>query len=884
MGRAAIPGRNDGRRSSSAMAENEPPRRASPSEPGPEKSSGSGDFPPLPGLGRRLVLARLVLFWERLWPALWPATGVAGGFLVLALLDLMPRLGPGLHAVVLGLFILAIAVLLWNGLRRLAAPTTHEARRRLESASGVFHRPLDLLEERLAAGREDPASLALWQRHRQRVLGRLGSLRTGWPSPGLATRDPWGLRGALFVLLVLAFALGWQDGGDRLARALVPGVLSPSTAEATLDLWITPPAYTQRPPLHFSQGSTDTVAIAERATIQIQVSGRGPAPRLVLNRVEQALEPVAEGTWRLDTTLTGALLGAFGEEATRARLDLRQGRARLASWPLRLVPDHPPEVTLAAPPDVTSRGAIRVTMEASDDYGVEEATLILRRPRLGDQAFADQQGHRPPGPLPRHAEDEAALEALNAPLSLSLPLPAGDRRVVKETSHHDLTAHPWAGTTVHAQILVRDAAGQDAVTASIPMRMPERSFRHPVAEALVLLRRTLVQSPARRGEIADELFHLSAIPGAYDNDTVVYLALLSMAQRLAGDSGLAEIGPIERLMWDTALRLEDGALSLVERRLRALQDRLQQALRDEAPNAEIAELMRELQQALAEFLQELMQNMPDQPNLAMPFDPQSQTITPQDLFRMLDRARELAMTGNPEAARQMLSMLREMLENLRSGEMAQGQSQERQDAGEMMRDLQELMRRQQQLMDESYQRSHRGPTDSEEDRRSAEEQRRLRQELGEVLRRFGEMTGNLPGALGEAEQEMRQAEEALGQGQPGEAVDPQGRALDHMRQGMGEMAQQFMRQFGQGMMPGQRGQGRGRGTGGLGSMPPFMALDPLGRPIPNSGTGSGDDVTIPDITETERAWEILRELRRRAGEAERPTLERDYLERLLRRF
>ncbi|MCH8189045.1 MAG: DUF4175 family protein, partial [Proteobacteria bacterium] len=89
----------------------------------------------------------------------------------------------------------------------------------------------------------------------------------------------------------------------------------------------------------------------------------------------------------------------------------------------------------------------------------------------------------------------------------------------------------------------------------------------------------------------------------------------------------------------------------------------------------------------------------------------------------------------------------------------------------------------------------------------------------------------------------------------------------------------FMRRFG-------RGRGRGRGRGMFGRRPghiPF-AYDPLGRQLPNAGMTSADDVDIPDETETQRAWEILQELRRRAGEVGRPDLEMDYLERLLRRF
>jgi hypothetical protein len=49
------------------------------------------------------------------------------------------------------------------------------------------------------------------------------------------------------------------------------------------------------------------------------------------------------------------------------------------------------------------------------------------------------------------------------------------------------------------------------------------------------------------------------------------------------------------------------------------------------------------------------------------------------------------------------------------------------------------------------------------------------------------------------------------------------------------------------------------------------------------GFGAGQ-VKIPDRVELHRAQQILRELRRRAGERHRPPAELGYIERLLRRF
>ena len=60
--------------------------------------------------------------------------------------------------------------------------------------------------------------------------------------------------------------------------------------------------------------------------------------------------------------------------------------------------------------------------------------------------------------------------------------------------------------------------------------------------------------------------------------------------------------------------------------------------------------------------------------------------------------------------------------------------------------------------------------------------------------------------------------------------------------------------------------------------------DPLGRPRRTEGPDLGTSVRVPDEIDTQRAREILEELRRRLSDPTRPRLELDYLERLLERF
>jgi hypothetical protein len=294
--------------------------------------------------------------------------------------------------------------------------------------------------------------------------------------------------------------------------------------------------------------------------------------------------------------------------------------------------------------------------------------------------------------------------------------------------------------------------------------------------------------------------------------------------------------------------------------------------------------MRELQQALNKFLDSIMQNMQAMPQTPMPFDPNAQYLTPQDLQNMLDRARELAQAGSMDAAREMLAMLQELLESLRSGNFAmqqQGGQQGQSQASEMMRMLQDLLRRQRELMEQTHREAQQGqegqqgqPGQQGQNGSGADMQESLRRQLGELMRMLGEAGGQIPGNFGRAERSMRDAGEALGQGQPGQALGPQGNALDQLMQGAGQMMEQLMQQFGQGMpSPGD--------PTGRQPRPGQRAFDPL----PNTGTNSSsENVRIPDDLEMQRTREILQELRRRAGELGRPQSERDYIDRLLRRF
>ena len=112
----------------------------------------------------------------------------------------------------------------------------------------------------------------------------------------------------------------------------------------------------------------------------------------------------------------------------------------------------------------------------------------------------------------------------------------------------------------------------------------------------------------------------------------MFLALRTAQARLMLDHDAAAIrrGAAE-LLWDTALRIEDGRATLAQRDLRDAMQALQDALARNAPDAEIDQLMSELQQAIDRYLQALAAEH------AAHGPAEQQNLPPIDPSRMLSR-------------------------------------------------------------------------------------------------------------------------------------------------------------------------------------------------------------------------------------------------------
>ena len=762
-------------------------------------------------LRRRLRLARLVVALERSWPALAALASLGATFIALALFDLLPALPGWLHGLVLLAFAGAAAALLWH-LFRLPRPDWVAAARRLEADSGLTHRPLSALADRPAGGEE-----GLWLAHVARARMALAAARPSWPRSPMAAKDPWGWRaGALLLLAVALAGGGGDDWPGRLVRAVTPAIDWPSPDPQSLEVWITPPAYTGLPPrlLHRDHDQKRPVAVPVGSAVLAVLAGGWGDARLRIDGRDSRFQRLGEDGQRVEAMINGG-----------SRLAVRQGWREVAAWPLAVIPDHSPAIEFANPPEPAERGRLHMAVSASDDYGLARLWVEFR--------------------LLSAPLDEP-------PLAVPLPLPAGAPRQGGTSSWHDLTAHPWAGLPVLAQPMAEDGLGQRGAGEVATLTLPERGFSNPEARLLVEQRRTLTRSPEQAPAVAKVLDAVTSDPGRFNGDLVVFLALRAARHALARrEFALADI---QDLLWQAALRLEDGDLADAERALEDARHALEQAIEDNSPDVALKALVERFQDALERYLDALSERVGPLPQQAA-----GGAVSDRDLMDMVESLRQMAEIGARDGLRAGLRDLAGILDGLQAGGPSPGSAA----AAEGLKELRELTRRQQRLLEHSHRQGQGGDASAAAAAQQQEEARRL---LAQLRRRMAEGLGQEPAALERADRAMADAIERLHLGDWEGAAAEQGTALDQLQQGA--------RQALEDMQAGSLGVG-----GGL------LPRDPLGRPL-GGGGGLDDDGTtrVPDGGEIRRARTLLDEVRRRAGDFSRPEPERDYLHRLLRQF
>ncbi|MGF1544083.1 MAG: DUF4175 family protein, partial [Parvularculaceae bacterium] len=636
--------------------------------------------------GLRRGLAGLFLVAERLAPV------VLVGLAPLALVSVAALFGawrsaPALaHWIALGLAALATGlgvVWAWRRTRADASPVwpparlARAARARLERDGAVRFGAVNALADKPfdasdVDGAGDPISKSLWRAHQSAMRAEAARAQLALPRVRFASVDPRGVRYAVLALAALGLAVAGSDAPTRLAGAFAPG--DPLGRPAGVaDLWIEPPAYTGVAPIYLLRAG-EAVA-GERQTTFVPAGARVVA--------------IGDGVRRLRLSYAGTsqTLRAPADKATPNRraltvsengvLNLKVGGA-VGRWPIDVSPDLPPAIRfLETPAPVLGgpeRAGIAMRVDIVDDYGLETARFVMR---------LDPDQTRP--------RDAPAIDAAALAETREIPLPVARGARGERRFDLDLEADPWAGLAVLARGEGVDGAGQSASTEPAAIRLPSRAFYDPLARAVVEQRRDLAVAPSQWRRAATAFNGLTLGPEAFFDRPSDYLMLRAALWRLtgahrpaAGDDArtdeprLASLNPPTDLsdfvadLWPLALQLENKRLSDARARLDAAKDALRDALERGASEAELERLTENLRAAMRDYIAALASN-PTEPRGDAP---EGQTLSADELERMLDDVRDLAASGAASAAQRALDDLENILNNLNFAGAAPSEGQQ----------------------------------------------------------------------------------------------------------------------------------------------------------------------------------------------------------------
>ncbi|MGB0798968.1 MAG: DUF4175 family protein, partial [Planktomarina sp.] len=202
-----------------------------------------------------LTLTRIGLWAERITRGFWPLLSVC-----LLILGVLLLFSPDLWSVEVLWTAIAVAAAgliyaLHYAWRNFHRPGTGEAHARLDAT--LVNRPLKAIQDTPALGGDDPAALAVWQVHMDRMHAQASDAVAVSPDLRAAKYDPYALRyvACLFAMIGLMFGSIYS-----IREISLPAGGTVETGPSW-EGWVQPPSYTGLPTIYLNDviGQTLTV-------------------------------------------------------------------------------------------------------------------------------------------------------------------------------------------------------------------------------------------------------------------------------------------------------------------------------------------------------------------------------------------------------------------------------------------------------------------------------------------------------------------------------------------------------------------------------------------------------------------------------------------------
>ena len=822
---------------------------------------------------------------------------------------------PLLYSVLAYVTILSI---IYRSFRGTKWPKLRETDRQIELANDYHDQPLALLQDNLV--NPDAARNALFESFKDKLVRRLTKMRLSSPFFMSAHKDPYGLRAVIIICFIITASFyGVNETTARLKHIFIPSFAYVADQDGQVTslarVEIQPPRYTGRN-IRLIQGRgilPEKLQIAEESTIKITIKKGWFAPKLYIDGQETPLSIAQDDD--LDNAKSfytySYNVGQADKDDTAHSLAIKTFFIPRFNLEYVLIDDLRPRLTIAPDFTVQNNGTLKFMASFDDDYGTSALDIFMDLP----VDFQDE----PPLGQPYSEERSFLYEA---------------------GSHKDipvfvnLTRHTYAGYDAQITFNLRDAAGQLSDTVSIPLNLPERNFTEDIAKRIYALRKFIIHEKlAYPTHIYSSLSTFATDPAVMGQDILAKLALTVARERILREQSTATLDFLVDILWRTALRLDKGEFMQSQQDLQDAINALNKVLND--PNAsqdERLKAMQNLQNALANYFyeaqKEALRRMQDED---MTFMPQMSVPSPNNsaLMDFLNQLEDSAL-NDPDKAKEMLNALEKALNNLNNNMQAE-LPQDVQQMMQVMQDMDKIIQQQSDLLDKSRlqqdyeshmrmieQRQSRGNDagegTAEDDEESFSNLEQLFQSLDmpnpeihdnkgqpnphngetppptnmkpamDVIMESGtqrniqdqlqKMTDNMPmvpDELKEADKHMGNSATYLQHERLEKSIVEQEKILDSLNQKRDQMQQAFeerLKQFAK-------------------DNNIRFSFDPLGRANGDNGLGRSlrsEEYDLPEKGRARYIDEILNELRSKAGDLERPKLEREYYKRLLNQW
>ncbi len=346
---------------------------------------------------------------------------------------------------------------------------------------------------------------------------------------GLMGRVNWPLRRSLKAIilsslsLAMAGALAGPDSKRLLEIAVKPrGIFSYPAPK--ISMMVTPPDYSGRAAfseilMPGNEKASGLTPIPEGSRITIRAANMAYAPLLIAGKRPLHFQPSSDGGYTAAFDLTDEI-----------SWQVREGTRKIGEWPIFMMEDRTPIIKKADFQQImTGAGLFSLTLDLSDDYGLEKVSVGVMAPGASDKALSDRT--------------ELAISGIKA---------------YSGRIYVSLGTSDFAGKPVDLIIEVKDQAGQKQTKIISGITLPEREFSNPLSRQIMEIRTAIKAHPDQRKQQARRLMALGLTPDDGQTPAIYYMALRTAYWRLTKPLEPDDINNARQILWDLANRMDGG--------------------------------------------------------------------------------------------------------------------------------------------------------------------------------------------------------------------------------------------------------------------------------------------------------------------------------------